>query len=209
MRSTRAAEVLLAVAERLERVVLGLGRAGAWLTVPLVLVVVYDAVSRKFLRKLPFVIDTGLYQLMNSPVLQDAEWHLHTMLFFLAMGYAYATNAHVRLDILRPRFSSRARAWIELVGGAVLLLPFLVVLLRYGWEFWLSAWQFDEGTNAATGIGNRWFIKAFVLLGFGSMLLITLSVTARLLVYLAGPPALRAATRLAPYVESRLSEDER
>ena len=97
--------------------VLWLGRMAAWLMLPLVGIIMFDAICRKFVRKTTFAIETGLYHLMNSPVLQDAEWHLHAILFLVAMGYAYAYNAHVRLDIFRPRLGIKGRLWVEVFGG--------------------------------------------------------------------------------------------
>ncbi len=92
----------LKVADWLERPVIWLGRLAGWLILPLIGVIIFDAVSRKFLRKMPFVIETGLFHLMNSPKLQDSEWHMHAILFLLSMGYAYVYNALVRLVLFRP-----------------------------------------------------------------------------------------------------------
>ena len=127
----------------MERPVLWLGQLSAWLMLPLVGIIMFDAVCRKFLRKTTFVVETGLYHLMNSPVLQDAEWHLHAILFLVAMGYAYAYNAHVRLDIFRPRLGIKGRLWVEVFGGVFLLIPFLGTLVFFGWDFFLSAWVSD------------------------------------------------------------------
>ena len=97
------------------------GQATAWLQIPLVLIIVFDAITRRYIRSLPFVIEHDLHVYFNSPVIQDAEWHLHTIIFFGALGYAYARNAHVRLDIFRPRFSARGRLWVEFLGGLLLI----------------------------------------------------------------------------------------
>ena len=171
---------------------LWLGRMAAWLLLPLVGIIMFDAVCRKFLRKTTFAIETGLYHLMNSPVLQDAEWHLHAILFLVAMGYAYVYNAHVRLDIFRPRLGVKGRLWVEVLGGVFLLIPFLVTLIYFGWDFFLSAWLTDEGTSVLIGIGNRWFIKSFVIIGFSLLLLSAASLIIRLAIGLWGPEDLIA-----------------
>ena len=129
---------LLRLANTLERPVVWLGRAGSWLILPMIGVILFDAVCRKFLRKLPFVIDNGLHAIMNSPVLQDSEWHLHTIIFCTSMAYAYIYNAHVRLDLFRPRFSVNGRLWIETLGGLILLIPFLVLMIYHSWSFFKS-----------------------------------------------------------------------
>ena len=181
---------------------LWLGRMAAWLLLPLVGIIMFDAVCRKFLRKTTFAIETGLYHLMNSPVLQDAEWHLHAILFLVAMGYAYVYNAHVRLDIFRPRLGVKGRLWVEVLGGGFLLIPFLVTLIYFGWDFFLSAWLTDEGTSVLIGIGNRWFIKSFVIIGFSLLLLSAASLSIRLAIRLWGPEDLIAETRVDSFTRA-------
>ena len=181
---------------------LWLGRMAAWLLLPLVGIIMFDAVCRKFLRKTTFAIETGLYHLMDSPVLQDAEWHLHAILFLVAMGYAYVYNAHVRLDIFRPRLGVKGRLWVEVLGGVFLLIPFLVTLIYFGWDFFLSAWLTDEGTSVLIGIGNRWFIKSFVIIGFSLLLLSAVSLLIRLAIRLWGPKALIAETRVDAFTRT-------
>ena len=186
----------------MEMPVLWLGRMAAWLLLPLVGIIMFDAVCRKFLRKTTFAVETGLYHLMNSPVLQDAEWHLHAILFLVAMGYAYAYNAHVRLDIFRPRLGIKGRLWVEVLGGVFLLIPFLGTLIYFGWDFFLSAWVTDEGTSVLIGIGNRWFIKSFVIIGFSLLLLSAVSLIIRLAIRLWGPKALIAETRVDAFTRT-------
>jgi len=192
-------------ADWLELPVLWLGQLSAWLMLPLVGVILFDAVCRKFLRKTTFAIETGLHHLMNSPVLQDSEWHMHAILFLVAIGYAYAYNAHVRLDIFRPRLGVKGRLWVEICGGVFLLVPFLSVLIYFGWDFFLSAWVTDEGTSVLIGIGNRWFIKSFVMIGFSLLLLSAISLIIRLAIRLWGPEDLIAETRVDAFTRSSYS----
>ena len=192
----------LKAADWMEMPVLWLGRMAAWLLLPLVGIIMFDAVCRKFLRKTTFALETGLYHLMNSPVLQDAEWHLHAILFLVAMGYAYAYNAHVRLDIFRPRLGTKGRLWVEVLGGVFLLIPFLCTLIYFGWDFFLSAWLTDEGTSVLIGIGNRWFIKSFVMIGFSLLLLSAPSLIIRLSIRLWGPEDLIAETRVDAFTRT-------
>ena len=190
---------ILAGALTLERIVIAIGQASGWLMLPLIGIIVFDAVCRKFLRHLDFVINSGLYHLMNSSKIQDLEWHLHTVVFFLAIAYTYAHNMHVRLDIFRERFKPRTRVAIELGGAILLLLPFLFVLNLYAYEFWESSWRLNEGSSVATGLGSRWVIKASVMVGFALMTLITVSLVARFILFLLGESA--QDTKLEVFVD--------
>lgn len=49
-----------------------------------------DVVTRRFGMQIP-----GL----GSTRLQELEWHFHTALFALWIGYGYLRNIHVRVDV--------------------------------------------------------------------------------------------------------------
>ena len=171
------------------------GQAAAWLFLPMVLIIVFDALGRKYLRKLEFVIANDWQGYLNSPVLQDAEWHLHAIIFMAALGFAYSRNVHVRLDIFRHKFTDRGRLWLELCGGFLILAPFLAILLHYGWEFFMSSWNADEGAGMSNGLDNRWAIKFFLVLGPTLLTMSTCSLLLRLVVRLLGPSAFSQATK--------------
>jgi TRAP-type mannitol/chloroaromatic compound transport system permease small subunit len=194
-RNVRAWMRALRLADWIERPVVWSGEAVAWLFLPLIAIILFDAVARRYLRKLSFVIENELHFLLNSPAMQDAEWHLHTMIFLGALGYAYVRNAHVRLDIFRPRFGPRGRLLVELLGGLTLLLPFIAILSYHGWIFFSIAWVHDEGYGESNGIPDRWFIKFFMVLGPSLLLLSGVSLLIRLWVRLFGPAEAAAASR--------------
>lgn len=181
------------------------GHAVSWLMLPLIVIIVFDSMSRKYLRKLSFVIDNNLHDYLNSPILQDAEWHLHTIIFLGALGYAYSRNAHVRLDMFRPSLGERGRLAVELAGGLLLLVPFLAIFSLYSWEFFWSAWLVDENSGPANGIDHRWFIKFFVFLGPLLLLGSGLSMILRLCVRLFGPEELAEAADVGKIADSEFS----
>ena len=164
------------------------GRAVSWLLLPLIAVIIVDALSRKFIRKFTIVVENDLHGYLNSPVFQDSEWHMHTIIFLGALGYAYSRNAHVRLDMFRPRLGVHGCLWVELLGGITLLAPFLLIFCFYSWEFFVSAWVSNESSGGSNGIDHRWFIKFFQFLGPVLLLLSGLSMILRLIVRLFGPP---------------------
>ena len=92
--------------------------------------------------------------------------------------------------------------WVEVFGGVFLLTPFLSILIYFGWDFFLSAWVTDEGTSVLIGIGNRWFIKSFVMIGFSLLLLSAISLIIRLAIRLWGPEDLIAETRVDAFTRA-------
>ncbi len=62
--------------------------------------------------------------------------------------------------------SPTTRAWVEIAGILVLLLPFVVIVIIYGWEFFVSSWARHERSLAPMGLPYRWAIKAVIPLSF-------------------------------------------
>ncbi|WP_417450208.1 TRAP transporter small permease subunit [Kordiimonas sp.] len=164
---------LLMVARRLERLTTFVGRLGAWAIIMLMLVIITDVTLRRW-----FVI--------GSTKLQELEWHLHGALFLLCLGWAYSRNAHVRIELLSERFSARTRAWLELTGCLLFLLPYVVAILSFGVDYVAYSVAYNEASASPTGLPNRWIIKAFIPLGFAMLGLAALSRVLNAIVFLFG-----------------------
>ena len=185
----------LRLADRVELPAVWLGRWSSWLMLGLALLIAFDAFGRRYIRTWSWVVENNWHFLINSPVIQDGEWHLHTIVTFCALGYAYARNAHVRLDLLRPSFKPRSRLWIEWLGGLVLFLPFLLIFTGYAFEYFRFAWLVDESSGDSNGINHRWFIKFFIFLGPLALLGAAVAGLIRQTVRLFGPAALYDETK--------------
>ena len=199
-RSRQLSVVVLRLAGWLNRPPVWLGAAGAWLLLPMIAVIAFDVIGRKYVRHLDVIVENGLHLFINSPKLQDSEWHFSASLIALALGYACSRNIQIRLDIVRRRFSDRCKIWIEFLGTLV-LLPFLAVLVYYAGEFVALAWESGERSAVLTGLSHRWAIKAVLLLGLTTLLMAAFSLALRCAVWLFGPPELRQSTDLASLTE--------
>ena len=187
---------LLKLADRLEKVPQFFGKLAAWLILPLIGIIMFDVITRKYQFMQQWIMSTPLYEFMSPTKLQELEWHLHTALFLLALGYAYTVNAHVRVDLLREKLTDRGQAWVELLGICLLMLPYVLVVMYYGWTFVHQAWESNESSDAMTGLSHRWVIKSFVLLGLFLALMAGISTLLRQLVYLFGPEELRPEVKM-------------
>jgi TRAP-type mannitol/chloroaromatic compound transport system permease small subunit len=187
---------VLTAADRLEVLPRTLGKLGAWLILPLIGIIMFDVVTRKFQFMQQAIMDSPLYAFLSPTKLQEMEWHLHAALFLLALGYAYTVNAHVRVDLLREKLGDRGQAWLELLGICLLMLPYVLVVLFYGWTFVHQAWESNEASDAMTGVPHRWIIKSFILVGLVLTLLAGLSTLLRQVVFLFGPAELRPEVKM-------------
>jgi TRAP-type mannitol/chloroaromatic compound transport system permease small subunit len=160
-------------AQKVDRFVSFIGMAGGWLLFVLTAVVCFDVITRKF-----FVF--------QSTFLQELEWHLHTVIFFLAIPMAYLRGIHVRIDIFRDRMSDRGKAKLELIGLFLLAIPFTLFLLKYGIDFVAQSYVQNEGSTSMQGIHNRWIIKSIVPVAMVLTVLSLVATVVRGALFLAG-----------------------
>lgn len=139
--------------ERLASLARAGGAVGACILLPLQIIV-----------GAAYLVGGHLFTIQLTP-LQELEWHLFFAAVFLCLGSAYLADRHVRIDIVRERFSPRLRAGIETAGFFLALLPFCAALIYFGGEAAWAAYVDGERSRAALGLPHRWIIKSFVPLG--------------------------------------------
>jgi TRAP-type mannitol/chloroaromatic compound transport system permease small subunit len=79
-------------------------------------------------------------------------------------------DAHVRVDVLYGRLTERGRAWIDFVGGLVLLLPFCGFVLWASVPSVRNSWVAREVSPDPGGL-PRYPLKAVILVCFLLLLL--------------------------------------
>lgn len=172
---------LLALAAASHRFLEIIAKSSMWLLIVLMCVTIFDVICRKLA---PIFPDTLAF--MPYSKLQELEWHLHTALFSFWMGYNYVINAHPRVDSYVENLSLRTRAWIELVCLLLFAIPYMYVVIYYGWDFWWQSWISNEVSDAALGLSHRWVIKGIYFIGLLLMMLGLLTVLVRLTAFLFG-----------------------
>ncbi len=179
-------ETLVRISAGLDRVTQAVGRLAKWLILPLIAVTIYDVVTRKFFG-FQFWMTRYVGDALNSTKLQELEWHFHTALFALCLGFGYLRNAHVRVDLVSEKLRPRWKAWIEFLGCVVFLLPYCVVVIYFAYNFALDAYHQHEISASLIGLPHRWIIKSVLFIGLVFALLAGISVMLREFVFLFGP----------------------
>ncbi len=172
-------KALTTITRFLDRIVRLAGEYSVWLALALVLVILFDVITRRFL-------------VLGSTKLQELEWHIHTVLFMFCVGFAYLKDGHVRIDLLREKLSLRTRRWIELIGCLLFAVPYCAVLFWLSIDFAVTAYTGNEVSSAGTGLPHRWIIKACLTVGFLLLMLSTLCVALRNFLGLFGDDAIQA-----------------
>ena len=134
------------------------GRGVAWVTLGLVLVVFVDVVMR-YLFNTSFVFT------------QELEWHLFGFIFLMGAGYTLLHDGHVRVDIVYQRLGFKSRAWVNLGGVLLFLIPGCIMVIATSWKFTMTSFAMLEGSPDPGGIPFRFILKGCIPVGFTLLLL--------------------------------------
>ena len=162
---------ILYLSHTLESIVKFFGKIGAWLSIPLIFIIIFDIITRRFF-------------ILGSTKIQEMEWHLHTAIFLLALGFAYVKNSHVRIEIIREKYSPILKSIFEIAGILFFLVPYTFMIIYYGIDFVSRSYNLNEVSSALTGLSHRWIIKSFIPLGMLLLFLAGLSILIKNIAYL-------------------------
>ena len=153
------------ISRPLDRLLVAIGQASAWLWLAVLLVVLANAFSR-------FALSRG------SIAREELSWHLFGAALMLALAYAVVRDDHVRVDVLRERFSLRSQAWIELIAIALLALPVIVLMIDALIPYAYKAYLYNERSQAPSGLPYRFIFKSVLPIG---LVLVALALLSRAL----------------------------
>ena len=149
------------------------GRGVAWVTLGLVLVVFIDVVMR-YMFNTSFVFT------------QELEWHLFGFIFLIGAGYTLLHDGHVRVDIVYQRLGFKGRAWVNLGGVLLFLIPGCIMVITTSWKFTATSFAMLEGSPDPGGIPFRFILKGCIPVGFTLLLLQGLSLGMHSLMQILG-----------------------
>lgn len=94
--------------------------------------------------------------------LNEIVTYAFAAMFMLGAAAALRDGAHVRVDILRPRFGEAGRNWIELAGVYLLLFPICVRILMTSEAGLARSWMLLEGSRESDGLPILYLFKTLV-----------------------------------------------
>ena len=145
-----------------------IGKFGSLFILPLVAVTIWDVAVRKikiYGFSLQIWMIENLGSAFESTKIQELEWHFHTALFTLVLGYCFVNNRHVRVDLVRENLSFRKQAWIEFLGCTFFLIPYCLIVGYFAFDYAYSAWLVGEISPSTVGLAYRWIIKFVLVIG--------------------------------------------
>jgi TRAP-type mannitol/chloroaromatic compound transport system permease small subunit len=117
---------------------LWIGRLIAWLTLPLMLVMIYEVVARYF---------------FTAPTVwaYDMSRMLFGASFVLGAAYALSRGLHIRSDFLYRKWSVKTQGWVDTTLYVTCFFPAMIIL------FWVSSdWAWASVSRAERGTDTAW-----------------------------------------------------
>lgn len=93
-----------------------------------------------------YVFDAGLIWVQESVV-----W-MHAAVFMLGAAYTLRDEDHVRVDVFYRTMSARRKAWVDLTGVTIFLLPLCLFLAWNSFEFVTQSWGLREASRESGGL---------------------------------------------------------
>ena len=140
---------MLAIADRIDRLNAAIGRAAAW--------------TALFIVMVQFAVVVLRYAFGQGSIwLTEAIIYGHGTLIMLAAAWTLLVGGHVRVDVLYADASPRTRAWIDLLGALLLLLPFMLVLAWFALPYVGRSWDILERSRETSGIPAVFLLKTLI-----------------------------------------------
>ena len=127
------------------------GKTVAWLTAAMVVVTCTIVVMR-------YALESG------SIALQESLTYLHALVFMGGISFTLKRGGHVRVDIFYRKFSTRSKAYVDLAGAILLLLPVTLVIFWLSLDYVNNSWAIKEVSSESTGLPWVYLLKTLLLI---------------------------------------------
>ena len=178
-------EILDKFSQNLSHFVNRVGKLSTFFIIPLVLITMWDVICRKLVWIQIWLVE-NLGRIFESTLLQELEWHFHTALFLMVLGYGFTHNRHVRVDFIRENLKFRSKVWIDFLGTSILMIPWICVLIYFSFIYVRESFIINEVSASLVGLSHRWVIKSFLIAGFLLSLLSGIAVWLQTFILLFG-----------------------
>jgi TRAP-type mannitol/chloroaromatic compound transport system permease small subunit len=128
-----------------------IGKLVSWLTLVMVIITTLIVLLR-------YVFDIGWV------AMQESVLFMHSLVFMLGAAYTFKQDGHVRVDIFYQRFNVKTKAWIDLLGTLLLLLPVSGLIIWSSWDYILNSWEIQEGSRNSGGLPGVYLLKSCILM---------------------------------------------
>jgi TRAP-type mannitol/chloroaromatic compound transport system permease small subunit len=161
---------LLRLAHAIDALTEWLGNLSAALVIVTIAVGFYNVVARYVGRYIGVSLSSNFYI--------EAQWYLYSLVFFFGFAYILKHDINVRVDFLYTHWSDKTKAWINLLGTLIFLIPFCIMGIWVTFNPVLSSWG-----RLPSGLWGAWEmspdpdglprapLKSMIIVAFATLLL--------------------------------------
>lgn len=139
-------KIIIDLAESLSSV---MGKCVAWLTLGMMALTCLIVVMRYGFNE-------------GSIALQESVLYLHALVFMLGAAYTFKADEHVRVDVFYRGFSAKKKAWVNLVGGIIFLLPVTLYTSYLSFDYVAASWRVMETSQEPGGLPFIYLLKTLI-----------------------------------------------
>lgn len=170
---------LLGISRAIDGIGIAVGKVMWWVTLAMVLIGVYNVVTRYVGQFIGVQLSANVYFEMQT--------YAFDLIFMLGAAYVLNHDGHVRVDIIYSRMRARVKAWIDIFGTFVFLIPFCVFALYFCLSYVERSWATLEQSPNPGGL-PRYPIKTVIIITFAMLIAQGLSEVIKNVAFLRGMP---------------------
>lgn len=119
--------------------------------------------------------------------MQESILYMHALVFMLGAAYTLKHEGHVRVDIFYHKMTARGKAWVDVLGTLLLLLPVCLFIIIYSWEYVANSWALQEGSREAGGLAGLFILKTSIVLLPTLLILQGISIVVKNMIVILSP----------------------
>lgn len=141
--------ILTRIAGTIDAINTAIGDAARWFALALVIITSLIVIQR-------YVFGLSITKLQESVI------YFHALLFLLSSAVTLLAGGHVRVDIIYSRLSQRAKAWTDLAGVYLALIPMCWLILDTSRSYVGGAWRIMERSRESDGLPLVFLLKTAI-----------------------------------------------
>lgn len=143
------ADRAMGAARRIDGVNDWIGRCVSWICL-LMVVTTFSVVVLRYAFSIGFVW------------MQESYVWMHGVVFMIGASYTLLQDGHVRVDVFYRSASQRFRAWVDVAGVILLLLPVLAAIWWSSLGYVETSWMRLESSREAGGLPGLFLFKTVI-----------------------------------------------
>ncbi len=100
----------------------------------------------------------------------EAQWYLYSLIFLFGFAYILRHQINVRVDFWFANQPLKRKAWIDLVGHLISLVPFAIMGVLVSVPQVITSWELNEQSPDPSGL-PRAPIKTMIPIAFALLLI--------------------------------------